>query len=259
MISRIKEIVEYRDMIKNLVKRDLRGKYKGSALGFLWTFINPLCQIIVYTIVFSVIVRNDLENFYVYMIVGMIPWLFFDMSLRNGAGCVRYQGDMIKKIYFPREVLPITCVTSNFINMLLCFIIVFAVLIVSGTGVNFRALVYLPLIMLVEYVMALGFVLLVSAGTVYFRDLEYIVSVILMGWIYLTPIMYTFDFLPDVVKPIFRLNPMTGVMEAYHQVLYWKTIPIGTGIKYSAVFAIIILVIGELVFYKVQDNFAEEL
>lgn len=259
MINRVKEIFAYRDMIKNLVKRDLRGKYKGSALGFLWTFINPLCQIIVYTVVFSIIVRNDLDNFYVYMIVGMIPWLFFDMSLRNGAGCVRYQGDMIKKIYFPREVLPITCVTSNFINMLLCFIIVFAVLIVSGTGVNFHAILYLPIIMLVEYVMALGFTLLVSAGTVYFRDLEYIVSVILMGWIYLTPIMYTFDFLPDVVKPIFKLNPMTGVMEAYHQVLYWKMVPSGTGIKYSAEFAIVILIIGELVFYKVQDNFAEEL
>lgn len=259
MINRVKEIYAYRDMIKNLVKRDLRGKYKGSALGFLWTFISPLCQIIVYTIVFSIIVRNNLENFYVYMIVGMIPWLFFDMSLRNGAGCVRYQGDMIKKIYFPREVLPITCVTSNFVNMLLCFIIVFAVLFISGTGVSVKALIYLPVIMLIEYVMALGFALIVSAGTVYFRDLEYIVSVLLMGWIYLTPIMYTFDFLPDVIKPIFRLNPMTGIIESYHKVLYWKELPFDTGIRYSAVFAIIILIVGELVFNKVQDNFAEEL
>jgi ABC-2 type transport system permease protein len=246
-------------MIRNLVKRDLRGKYKGSALGFLWTFISPLCQIIVYTVVFSIIVRNNLDNFYVYMIVGMIPWLFFDMSLRVGAGCVRYQGDMIKKIYFPREVLPITCVTSNFVNMLFCFIIVFAVLIISGTGVRLSALIFLPLIMAIEYVMALGFTLLVSAATVYFRDLEYIVSVILMGWIYLTPIMYTFDFLPDVIKPIFRLNPMTGIIESYHKILYWKEVPVDTGLKYSAVFAVIILLVGEFVFNKVQDNFAEEM
>lgn len=259
MIKRVKEIFEYREMITNLVKRDLRGKYKGSALGFLWTFISPLCQIIVYTIVFSIIVRNNLENFYVYMIVGMIPWLFFDMSLRGGAACVRYQGDMIKKIYFPREVLPITSVTSNFINMLLCFIIVFAVLIVSGTGVNVVALIYLPIVMIIEYVMALGFALLLAAGTVFFRDLEYIVSVILMVWIYLTPIMYTYDFIPDIVKPIFRLNPMTGVIEAYHKILYWKQLPFDTGIKYSAIFALVVLLIGELVFNKVQDNFAEEL
>lgn len=259
MVNRVKEIYAYRDMIANLVKRDLRGKYKGSTLGFLWTLINPLCQIIIYTIVFSIIVRNNLENFYVYMIVGMIPWLFFDMSLRNGSGCIRYQGDMVKKIYFPREVLPITCVTSNFVNMLLCFIIVFAVLFISGTGVNVVALIYLPLVMVIEYIMTLGFTLIVAAGTVYFRDLEYVVTIVLMGWIYLTPIMYSFDFLPDILKPIFRLNPMTGVIESYHKILYWKEIPSDTGIKYSAIFAVVVLLIGETVFNKLQDNFAEEL
>ena len=88
MKERVKSIFSYSDMVGSLVRRDLRGKYKGSVLGFLWTFINPLCQMIVYTIVFSVIVRNDLEKFYVYMIVGMVPWLFFDTSLRQGAGCI---------------------------------------------------------------------------------------------------------------------------------------------------------------------------
>ena len=154
MKERIKDIISYSDMIGSLVKKDLRGKYKGSVLGFLWTFINPLCQIIVYTIVFSVIVRSNLDKFYVYMIVGMIPWLFFDMSLRQGSGCVRYQGDMIKKIYFPREVLPVSCVTSNFINMLFCFVIVFAVLFISGIGVRIEALLYLPLIMAIIHVAA---------------------------------------------------------------------------------------------------------
>ena len=135
MRKHLMEIFEYRDMVNSLVKRDLRGKYKGSVLGFLWTYINPLCQIIVYTVVFSVIIRSGLEQFYVYMITGMIPWLFFDMSLRQGTGCVRYQGEMVKKIYFTREVLPLACVTSNFINMLFCFMFVFFVVAVSGIGV----------------------------------------------------------------------------------------------------------------------------
>lgn len=91
MLKHVKEIFAYTDMIKSLVKRDLRGKYKGSVLGFLWTFINPLCQIIVYIIVFSMIVRTNLDQFYAYIIAGMIPWFFFDMSLRQGSGCVRYQ------------------------------------------------------------------------------------------------------------------------------------------------------------------------
>lgn len=259
MIERIKEIFMYTDMIKSLVKRDLRGKYKGSILGFLWTFINPLCQIIVYIIVFSVIVRTGLNQFYAYIITGMIPWFFFDMSLRQGSGCVRYQGDMIKKIYFPREVLPLACVTSNFINMLFCFIIVFAVLFISGIGVSIKALFFLPMVMIVEYILTLGFTLIVSSGTVYFKDLEHIVTVILMAWIYLTPILFAMDAIPESVRIIFKCNPMTPIIEAYHDILYWKRMPTGNGLMYSLGCAIFIFIIGELIFAKLNDNFAEEL
>ena len=255
MKERIKDIISYSDMIGSLVKKDLRGKYKGSVLGFLWTFINPLCQIIVYTIVFSVIVRSNLDKFYVYM----IPWLFFDMSLRQGSGCVRYQGDMIKKIYFPREVLPVSCVTSNFINMLFCFVIVFAVLFISGIGVRIEALLYLPLIMAIEYLLSLGFALIVSAGTVFFKDLEHITTVVLMAWIYGTPIMYSLEMIPANIKWLFKVNPMTAVIESYHRILYWKELPLGKDVLYSAVFAIVMVIIGELVFAKLDDNFAEEL
>jgi len=259
MAGQIKEIFMYADMVKSLVKRDLRGKYKGSVLGFLWTFINPLCQIIVYIIVFSLIVRTSLDKFYVYVITGMIPWFFFDSSLRQGAGCVRYQGDMVKKIYFPREVLPLACVTSNFVNMLFCFVIVFAVLIVSGTGISISALFFLPVVMIVEYILALGFALTVSAITVYFKDLEHIVTVILMAWIYMTPILYAMDAVPAKIAWIFQLNPMTHVIEAYHSVLYWKRIPGGAGFWYSVAFAAVALIVGELVFSRSSDNFAEEL
>ena len=254
MKERIKDIISYSDMIGSLVKKDLRGKYKGSVLGFLWTFINPLCQIIVYTIVFSVIVRSNLDKFYVYMIVGMIPWLFFDMSLRQGSGCVRYQGDMIKKIYFPREVLPVSCVTSNFVNMLFCFVIVFAVLFISGIGVRIEALLYLPLIMAIEYLLSLGFALIV-----FFKDLEHITTVVLMAWIYGTPIMYSMEMIPANIKWLFKANPMTSVIESYHKILYWKALPSGKEVLYSAVFAIVMVIIGELVFAKLDDNFAEEL
>ena len=250
MIGHVKEILAYMDMVKSLVKRDLRGKYKGSILGFLWTFINPLCQIIVYIIVFSVIVRTNLDKFYVYVITGMIPWFFFDVSLRQGAGCVRYQGDMVKKIYFPREVLPLACVTSNFVNMLFCFIIVFAVLIVSGVGISVRALFFLPMVMMVEYV---------SAVTVFFKDLEHIVTVLLMAWIYLTPILYSMDTIPPQILWIFKANPMAHVIEAYHSVLYWKRMPTEKGFLYATVFAVIMLMLGEWIFAKLNDNFAEEL
>jgi len=259
MKQRLREIFAYDDMIKSLVKRELRGKYKGSFLGFLWTFINPLCQILVYTLVFSVILRSGLDKFYLYMITGMIPWLFFDSSLRIGSGCIRYQGDMVKKIYFPREVLPISCVFAQFVNMLLCFIIVIGVVLFSGHGFAIRPLLCLPLIMGIELTMTMGVALIVSSITVYFKDLEHIVTVILMAWIYLTPILYSLEMVPERVRILFKLNPLTSVIEGYHSILYWKKVPSFMLTGYGAVVAVLLLVVGELIFAKLDQGFAEEL
>lgn len=259
MTCRIREIFSYDDMIKSLVKRELRGKYKGSVLGFLWTFINPLCQIIVYTIVFSVILRSNLDQFYLYVITGMIPWLFFDLSLRLGSGSIRYQGEMVKQIYFPREVLPVSCVTAQFINMLFCFVIVFLVLFLSGRGVSVRALFYLPMIMILEYALTLGLTLIVSSVTVFFKDMEHIITVILMAWIYLTPLLYPLEVIPGSIRFLFKLNPMTSVIEGYHCILYWQKAPYFKLTVYGILFAIVSLFLGELIFSTLEKRFAEEL
>ena len=155
-MSTIKELYAYRQMIFSLVKKDLRGRYKGSVLGFLWTFINPLFQLIVYTIVFSKILPNNIDRYYLYLFVALIPWIFFSSSITVGAASIVAQKDLVKKIYFPRMVIPISYVTSCFVNMLLCFIVIFAVIIVTGAGINFLAVLTLPVIMIVEYIFALG-------------------------------------------------------------------------------------------------------
>lgn len=219
-MKHLKEIYDYRQMIFSLVRKELRGRYKGSALGFLWTFINPLLQLCVYTFVFSIVMPNNIDKFYLYLFVGLIPWLFFSGSLTGGAACILNQKDMVKKIYFPREVMPISYVTSNFVNMLLCFIVIFAVVIVSGVGINLRAICYLPIIMIVEYIMCLGGAMLTSALTVYFRDLEYILGIITMAWMYFTPVVYSLDMVPEKLRPFMNLNPMTPVITGYRDVLY---------------------------------------
>ena len=168
----IKEIYAYREMIFSLVRRDLKGRYKGSVLGFLWTFINPLLQLLVYTFVFSIVMRNGIEDYYLFLFVALVPWIFFNTSVTGGSSCIWAQQDMVKKIYFPREVLPIAFVTSQFVNMLLSFLVIFAVLLFSGKSLNPLALLCLPVIMLVEYLLALGMAMISSAVTVYFRDLE---------------------------------------------------------------------------------------
>lgn len=259
MISRLKNIYEYRNMIYSLVRRELRGRYKGSFLGFLWTFINPLCQIIVYTMVFSIIMKTGIEKFYLYLITGMIPWIFFSNAVLSGAGCIWAQADMVKKIYFPREVVPISYVTSGFVNMLFCFVVVFFVIFVSGTGVSLKALTFLPLIMLIEYALALGITLIISAWTVFIRDLEQIVGVLMMAWIYLTPILYSLESVPQQLLPIFKLNPMTSIIMAYHKVLYDKMPPELSTLAYSGVVSVFILIIGMIIFSKLERSFAEEL
>lgn len=258
-MNTLKEIYAYRHMIFSLVRKDLRGRYKGSVLGFLWTFINPLLQLIVYTVVFQMILKTNIERYYLYLFIALIAWIFFSASLTGGSASIVAQKDLIKKIYFPRQVIPISYVTSCFVNMLLSFIVVFIVIIFSGTGFNFLALLYLPLIMIVEYILALGFALIVSAITVYFRDLEHILGILTMALMYMTPIMYDKSIVPKKLLPIFNLNPMTHIIDCYRDILYYKTIPELSSLFSSFILGIAFLIAGHFLFLKLQRHFAEEL
>ena len=248
MWNRLKEIYEYRDMIAGLVHRDLRGRYKGSFMGFLWNFINPLCQILVYILVFSMIYRSNLDKY------------FFSESIGQGAGCVFAQGDMVKKIYFPREVLVISTVTSRFVNFLINYLVAFAIILFSGLGFQFHIiLMYLPAIMILEYIFTLGLALILASTDVYFRDIEYMTGVITMAWIWLTPIMYPMDLVPLELSWIINLNPMTPIVRSYQNILYYKIAPDVASLAHVAVIAILFLIAGELIFIKLEKRFAEEM
>lgn len=259
MLERIKEVYAYREMIFSLVKRDLRGRYKGSVLGFFWTFLNPLLQLVVYTVVFSVIMRMNIKDYYLFLFVALVPWIFFSTSITGGAGCIVAQQDMVKKIYFPREVLPISFVTSQFVNMILSFSVIFIVLLVARYPVNILAILCLPVIMLVEYILALGITMMVSAVTVYLRDVEYLLGIITMAWQFLTPVMYAVDFVPEELRGIFYLNPMTPVIVSYRDILYYGRIPQLEKLLSAVIIGIIMLIAGWCVFFYLQKRFAEEL
>ena len=255
----LQELYDYREMIFSLIKRDLRGRYKGSVLGFLWTFLNPLFQLVVYTFVFSVIMRAGYDKYYLFLFVALIPWIFFNTSVAGGASCIWSQKDMVNKIYFPREVLPVAYVTCQLVNMLLSFIVVFAVIIVTGHGVNWVAMLYLPIIVLVEYLMALGLTMLTSAVTVFLRDIEYILGIIMMAWQFLSPVMYGSDMVPEEVQPVFALNPMTSVLNAYRDIFYYKQAPQLSTLLEATIFGVVMLIIGVLVFEKMKKHFSEEM
>lgn len=264
-MSSFKEIYEYRQMIFGLVKKDLRGRYKGSVLGFLWTFINPLLQLLVYTLVFSVIMRSGIEKYYLYLFVALVPWIFFSSSLTSGANAILSNQDLVKKIYFPREVLPIAHTTSTFINMILSFLVVFLVLIVTGYGINPVACLFLPVVMMVEYIICLGMCMLFCALTVYLRDLQSILSIIAMAWQFLTPVMYGQDMVEDALSNhpllmrIWNYNPTTPIINAYREILYYKQVPDLANMGVAIFLGLIVCVIGWIAFGRLQKGFAEEL
>ncbi len=254
----LKEVWDYRNMIGNMVKKDLTGRYKGSVLGFLWTLINPLFQLIIYTVLFSIIMPAAVDNYAIFLFVALVPWLFCSTSVLIGSECIMQNSGLVQKIYFPRIVLPIITVTSNFINMLLTFIIVFAALFITGVGVSVTALL-LPLVMIVEYLFVLGLVLLFSSLTVYFRDLSYILGIVMMGWMYLTPVLYPIDRVPPGLQGFMSVNPMSGIVGAYRDILFYKTMPDFGNLGIIALASIVLIIIGFVVFQKLQRRFAEEL
>lgn len=259
MPGRFAEIYSYRTMIGSLVKRDLKGRYLGSVLGVLWNFINPLLQLVIYNFVFSKVMRSGIDRYYMFLFVALIPWMFFSQSLVGGASCIVNQADMVKKIYFPREVLPISYVTAQLVNMLMCFIVIFVVMAIGGFTFNIKALVTLPVIMIVEYLLALGFTMFLSACSVYFKDLQHITGIVCMAWQFLTPVMYDSSQIPKSAVKLFYLNPMTYIVEAYRSVLYYGQVPDMWNLFKVIVMGCIILVVGWYLFDKIQKHFIEVL
>lgn len=255
----LQELYQYREMITTLVYKDLRGRYKGSILGFFWTFLNPLLQLAVYTMVFSVILRAGIEKYYLFLFVALIPWIFFSTCLTGGSAVILNEKNLVTKIYFPREVLPIAFVSSSFINMLYSFVVVLIVVVFASGTVNLLAWCYLPLVMIVEYMFALGCTFLASSLTVYFRDLQHILGIVAMGWQFLTPVMYSVDMVPEDLLNIFYLNPMTTIIMAYRDILYYGRIPAMETIGLPFVISAVTLLLGVCVFHQLQRNFAEEL
>lgn len=250
------ELIAYREMFRSLVKRDLRTRYKGSVLGFMWTFVNPLLQLAVFSVVFSIIMRMNVENYPLFLFVTLLPWLFFSTTTQTATSLMINQANLIKKIYFPREILPLASTTAGLINLALCFLVALGALLLYGMPVN-MSIVMLPVLMLINFLFTLGFVLLLSAVNVYFRDIEHIWGFIIMAWFYVTPIIYPLEMVPEQYLGYFYLNPQTYFTLAYRDILYNGVFPSGQTMLILTVLSVAILVIGCLVFRRLQRGFAE--
>ncbi len=258
MISMVfKELFQYRELLKTSVHKEIRGKYKGSFLGVLWSFLNPLLMVAVYAIVFPYIMRVKQDNYLIYLITGIIPWSFFTTVINNGCSCVWANGGIIKKVYFPREIIPISVVIAALINFLISCVIILLFVLFGGVGISIN-LVWLPLIALIQSVFTLGLLFILSAINVYVKDIQYLVQFLVNLVFYGTPILYSATMFPERYRWILYLNPLAHMLDAYRAIFYYKTMPDLQSLGIVGGVSFIVLILGFAIFKKLEKGFAEE-
>ncbi len=252
----LKNLYDYRQLLKSNVKKEIRGKYKGSFLGVLWSFVNPLLMTLVYAIVFPFLLKNTQENYVTFLVIGILPWNWFTTVIAQGTTVIMANAGIIKKVYFPREILPISVVTSGMINYLISCIIIVIFVLFSGIGLSFN-IIYLPIIVIIQYVLMLGIIFITGAINVYIRDAEYIINFFVTMLFYATPVLYSSDLFPAKIAWLFKLNPMTTIIDSYRNIFFYKTMPNMQALLIVGLVSIILLIIGKMIFNKLQKGFAE--
>jgi ABC-type polysaccharide/polyol phosphate export permease len=268
MRTSLAELWRYRELLYNLTVRDLKVRYKNSVLGIAWSLLNPILMMLVFTVVYTVMLgQSDRRDYAAFVLCGLLPWNFFSGSIMGGVGSVVNHGYLIKKVYFPRAVLPTSIMLSNLVNFLVALPVYFV--LAWLLGVKFTPYVlFLPVVVLVEMAFILGMSLLLSALNVFYRDVQQIMEVLILAWFFVTPVIWDVSVLPasrlvlGVDVPVQRLtyilNPMASIVAAYRDILYY-----GRSIGWdfflrTAITVVVVLVFGFFVFNRLKGRFAEE-
>lgn len=254
----ILSIYAKRELVWTLVAKELKARYRGSTLGMFWTFLNPLLLLLVYALVFSVYMRIKVENYAVFVFVGLLPWIWFSTSLTEGVNAITGSGSLITKSMFPAEILPMVKVLSNFANYLFSLPLLFFFIVLYGIPISATVL-WLPVIMFAQLLFTTGLVYFFASVNVRFRDTQHIIGNFLILWFFLCPIIYPISQTPEEWRFTFYLNPVAVLIIEYQEILLHSTSPslvsiIGLGLVGSAV-----TFFGIYHFVKSRDSFAEDI
>lgn len=246
----------YRQLIRELVIRELKARYRGSILGFLWSFLNPLLLLIVYVVAFKVIMRSDKEYYAVFLFTGLLPWIWFSSSILEGANSILNGGSYVTKALFPPEILPVTVALANLVHFLLSLPILIMFVLVYKLHLSYM-IIYFPVIVIIQLVFLLGLVFILSTITVFFRDMQHIIGNVLTFWFFLSPIIYEVDMIPKEYRSYFVINPMTYIMQTYQNIFTEHNSIQWTPILIIAVISIILFFTGYAIFSHYKDEFPE--
>jgi lipopolysaccharide transport system permease protein len=262
MLHNLAALVRYRGLIQSLVSRELKARYRGSILGFFWSFINPLFLLLIYSFVFKYILEQraeGIDHYELFMFCGILPWTWFSSSLLESSGVLISGGNLIKKVLFPAEILPIVTVLANMVHFFFGLVILALFLVWFQRPVSPSELLWFPVVVLVQLVLTTGFALLLSALTVHFRDLRDILGNLMTFWFFATPIIYPYFVMKDWQLRLLQFNPFTHLAITYQEILYFKG-PVGHSFWLLVLGAISVawFFFGYFVFDRLRDTFAEE-
>lgn len=254
MSTYIHNFLAYKELLKELVRRDIKIKYRRSFLGILWSVLNPLGMMIIMTIVFSSVFRANIENFPVYLMCGQVIFNFYNEASNMAMSSILGNASLIKKVYVPKYFFPMSKVCSCCVNLLTSFIALMIVVVVTGTKISWTILFFLIPILYV-FVFSLGMGLLLSALVVSFRDLQHLYGILITGWLYLTPIFYPVEILPGWVRTIVELNPLTNIITILRGMVMYGTLSEPMVHIKCIIACVLAMAAGLYIFYKQQDTF----
>jgi lipopolysaccharide transport system permease protein len=254
----VKDIRKYRWLILELVKREVKLRYRGTWLGFLWSMLNPLIMMGVYTLVFSIYLRIDIPKYPAFLVCALFSWNWFNEAMSLGTNCLVERPGFVRDAIFPSEVLPITSIASTMMNFVFSFPVLLIVLLAFRVALGW-SLFALPVIMAVQFLFTLGLTFFLGAFNVFFRDLRYIVQLALLALFFMSPILYDISMVPERFRVILKLNPMTHIISSYREIFYYNSWPFWDNIGYIFILSMILIVLGYWVFERYKESFAEYL
>ncbi|MBU1627988.1 ABC transporter permease [bacterium] len=268
MFDKVKQLYKRRELIKNLVFRDLDVKYKGSFLGFIWSLLNPICMLIVFTIAFHYILKSGIQRFPLFFMCGYLPWMFFCASSTLSVTSIIFNPNLVQKIYFPREILPISTVLATLIEFILQLVIFLPIVFYFGHPPGF-SIFLLPLLIIFQTIFIIGFGLLVSSLCVYLRDVKHLLDILLMMWFWLIPIVYEnslvqsikigSNFLTNTIKLIILHNPLSCFIISYKSIILSNSVPSSLRWGEMVFFSFAAIILGKYIFDKLSGEFAENI
>jgi ABC-2 type transport system permease protein len=255
--STVRALARYRHLLRNLVLKDLKLKYRGSVFGFLWSLVNPLLMIVVYTIAFTYFLQRGSQGFVFYLMLGILAWTFFASSMSASTASIADNGGLVKSVFFPRAILPLATVLFHLAQYLLTIVVFLPFMLLYYRIAPASPMLLFPIFLLLQLLFTIGLALLLSTATAFFRDVKHLVEVGLAVLFWLTPIVYTLQELPARVKFAIMFSPMAPYITAYHNIFYDRAWPDAMTWTLAVGYALAGLLIGLTVMVRCEEQFAE--